>query len=207
MSIIVLFGGAISSRLFPVCTMGSATIDDINELERMKQELAEKKEDWGKRCESYNKQTKVTIPAREAKFKEDAWNQILKANEDEFQKAFEGLRGSKEKFLSELKDRIAGKPGHTGTVCDRPNLISRAKTLYNLATTFRQAIEKANAAGEFDNDMTFYHFPRGCCGDTCYLLAEYLSWNGFSKIGKIVSEDKTVSIEKYSSPELIIKNS
>lgn len=113
-----------------VFTMGSATIDDINELERMKQELAEKKEDWGKRCESYNKQTKVTIPAREAKFKEDAWNQILKANEDEFQKAFEGLRGSKEKFLSELKDRIAGKPGHTGTVCDRHNLISRAKTLY-----------------------------------------------------------------------------
>lgn len=51
-------------------------------------------------------------------------------------------------------------------------------TLYSLAAIFRQAIEKAKDAGEFDKDITFSHFPRGCCGDTCYLLAEYLSEYG-----------------------------
>ena len=51
-------------------------------------------------------------------------------------------------------------------------------TLYNIAAIFRQAIEKARDKGEFDNDISFYHFPRGCCGDTCYLLAEYLSEYG-----------------------------
>ena len=113
-----------------VFTMGSATIEDINELERMKQELAQKKDDWGKNCESYKK-IQEKIQARDAKFKEDTWNQILKANESDFQKAFEGLRGSKEKFLAELKKRIDGIPGHIGTVCDRSNLVSRAKTLYS----------------------------------------------------------------------------
>ena len=51
-------------------------------------------------------------------------------------------------------------------------------TLYNLVAIFRQAIEKAKDAREFDNDISFYHFPCGCCGDTCYLLAKYLSEYG-----------------------------
>ena len=113
-----------------VFTMGSATIDDINELERLKQELAQKKEDWGKKCESYRKQTQEVIPAIEAKFRDDAWNQILKANETDFQKAFEGLRGSKDKFVSTLKKRIEGIPNHEGSICERTDLLSRAKTLY-----------------------------------------------------------------------------
>lgn len=50
--------------------------------------------------------------------------------------------------------------------------------LYKLVAIFRQAIEKAKDAGEFDNDISFYNFPRGCCGDTCYLLARYLSEYG-----------------------------
>ena len=113
-----------------VFTMGGATIDDINELERLKQELEQKKGDWDKRCESYNTKMLVDIPAREKKFRDDAWDQILKANETVFQKTFEGLRGSKDKFVSTLKKRIEGIPGHEGLICDRTDLLSRAKTLY-----------------------------------------------------------------------------
>ena len=54
--------------------------------------------------------------------------------------------------------------------------------LYNLTVIFRQAIEKAKDAGEFDNDIAFWRFPRYCCGDTCYLLAEYLSVYGIRSI-------------------------
>ena len=43
-----------------------------------------------------------------------------------------------------------------------------------LSTNFRQAIETARDNGDFSEDLCFDHFPRGCCGDTCYLLAEYL---------------------------------
>ena len=113
-----------------VFTLGSATIEDINALEQMKKDHVLKKEDWEKKSESYRKQTTEVIPARESKFKEDAWTQILKANETDFQKAFEGLRASKDRFLAELKRRIAGVPGHEGSICIRPDLLSRAKTLY-----------------------------------------------------------------------------
>ena len=43
-----------------------------------------------------------------------------------------------------------------------------------LAEKYRMAIEAAHRDGVFASDICFNHFPRGCCGDTCYLLAEYL---------------------------------
>lgn len=113
-----------------IFTMGSATIDDINELERLKGELSRRKEEWEKRSEAYRKQTQEVIPARESKFKEDAWNQILKANETDFQKAFEGLRGNKNRFLEELKKRVNNISGNKGTVCQRTDLLVRARALY-----------------------------------------------------------------------------
>lgn len=49
-------------------------------------------------------------------------------------------------------------------------------------TQFRSAVEAARDAGEFSSDITFNHFPRGCCGDTSYLLAEYLRHHGYETI-------------------------
>lgn len=46
--------------------------------------------------------------------------------------------------------------------------------VYNLASIFRSAIISAKDEGYFSRDYSFNHFPRGCCGDTCYLLATFL---------------------------------
>ena len=46
--------------------------------------------------------------------------------------------------------------------------------IYRLAHEFRVAMNRANDAGLFKQIMRFEDFPRGSCGDTCYLLAEYL---------------------------------
>ena len=43
-----------------------------------------------------------------------------------------------------------------------------------ISTQFRKAIESALLEGEFDNDITFNTFPRGCCGDASTLLSQYL---------------------------------
>lgn len=43
-----------------------------------------------------------------------------------------------------------------------------------LATTFRNAIEAAKVAGEFDSEFPFSQFPHSCCGDATDLLAQYL---------------------------------
>ncbi|MGL5149571.1 MAG: hypothetical protein ACRC7N_03230 [Clostridium sp.] len=46
-----------------------------------------------------------------------------------------------------------------------------------LVKKFREAIDVARDTGEFDKDFSFCNFPRGCCGDTSYLLAQYLLEN------------------------------
>lgn len=47
-----------------------------------------------------------------------------------------------------------------------------------LTTQFREAIDLALEAGEFDNDSIYRRFPRACCGDTSDLLAQYLLEKG-----------------------------
>ena len=46
--------------------------------------------------------------------------------------------------------------------------------LYQLAAQFRHAIDSSVKEGLLNKDKIFRSFPRGCCGDTCYLLAEFL---------------------------------
>lgn len=51
------------------------------------------------------------------------------------------------------------------------------KDIKRLVNQFRAAIDLAKDAGNFDMDFSFYKFPRGCCGDTCDLLAQFLLEN------------------------------
>lgn len=51
-----------------------------------------------------------------------------------------------------------------------------------IASEFRRAIEAAKNAGEFSKDISFDDFPHGCCGDTSYLLAEFLREHGIKTI-------------------------
>lgn len=39
----------------------------------------------------------------------------------------------------------------------------KRNSIIGLVTSFRKAIEKAQAAGEFNNDIPFKIFPRSCC--------------------------------------------
>lgn len=50
-----------------------------------------------------------------------------------------------------------------------------------LAIKFRNAIEKACDKGLFSDD-TFNRFPRGCCGETSELLAEYFRKNRIESV-------------------------
>ena len=54
------------------------------------------------------------------------------------------------------------------------------KNITQLVTEFRRAIDAAKVNGEFDGDFSFSHFPRGCCGDVCDLLGQYLLVNGIN---------------------------
>lgn len=48
------------------------------------------------------------------------------------------------------------------------------RNIEELATKYRNALEHACRDGRFSYDFSFKKFPHGCCGDTCYLLGEFL---------------------------------
>ena len=50
--------------------------------------------------------------------------------------------------------------------------------IIHLAEQFRNAIDIAYENGDFEFDICFRDFPRGCCGDTCDLLGEFLLRHG-----------------------------
>ena len=52
----------------------------------------------------------------------------------------------------------------------------------NLVEHFRTAIEKALNEGILKSDYIFKNFPKACCGDTCYILAEFLLSQGIETI-------------------------
>lgn len=54
--------------------------------------------------------------------------------------------------------------------------------IIELASQFRAAIDAAQAEGEFERDVAFSHFPRGCCGDAMDLLGEFLLENDIESI-------------------------
>lgn len=56
------------------------------------------------------------------------------------------------------------------------------QNIYDLACLFKTAMLNARDEGLFNRDDTFCHFPRGCCGHTCYLLATFLKSYGIETL-------------------------
>lgn len=52
------------------------------------------------------------------------------------------------------------------------------KDVNRLTIKFRDAIDAAKNAGDFNKDFSFCNFPIGCCGDASVLLAQFLLASG-----------------------------
>lgn len=109
-----------------VFTIGSDAIEDKQKLKNLNEELDKQ----NKNLEKYSNEIKQKEEEKESielRFRDDAWQQILKKNETDFSTAFDGLRGSKIKFLDELKKRIENP---LGKVFDRQALLQRAQAVF-----------------------------------------------------------------------------
>lgn len=109
-----------------VFTLGEATAEQIKHLEELK-ETKEKR-----RNELLTLKNSIQAKETEKKrlyesFEKDAWNTILKKNEDVFLDAFTGLRGKKALFAGKVLSEYKKKPT---TKSSREELVGKAKTLF-----------------------------------------------------------------------------
>ena len=109
-----------------VFTLGEATAEQIKHLEELK-EAKEKR-----RNELLTLKKSIQVKKAEKKhlyesFEKDAWNTILKKNEDVFLDAFTGLRGKKALFAGKVLSEYKKKPT---TKSSREELVEKAKTLF-----------------------------------------------------------------------------
>ena len=118
-----------------IFTLGQATIEDIQALEKMKEQRTKKGEDYTTRDNSLKNKCQEEIQCR-TEFRDAVWERILKLNEADFQEAFSGFRNNKERFRDEVLRRYQISYTSSKT---RDSLLLRAKTL------FAQKPEKCSA--------------------------------------------------------------
>ena len=109
-----------------VFTLGEATAEQIKHLEELK-ETKEKR-----RNELLTLKNNIQEKENEKKrlnesFEKDAWDTILKKNEEVFLDAFTGLRGKKSLFAGKVLSVYKKKPT---TEFTREELVEKAKTLF-----------------------------------------------------------------------------
>lgn len=109
-----------------VFTLGQATIEEIQALEKMKEQRVQKSEDYTARDNSLKKKIQEENNYKSS-FRDAVWDRILKPNETDFQEAFSGFRNNKERFRDEVIRRYQISHSSTET---RDNLLTRSKTLF-----------------------------------------------------------------------------
>lgn len=109
-----------------VFTLGQATIEEIQALEKMKEQRVQKSEDYTARDNSLKKKIQEENNYKSS-FRDAVWDRILKPNETDFQEAFSGFRNNKERFRDEVIRRYQISHSSTET---RDNLLTRARTLF-----------------------------------------------------------------------------
>ena len=87
-----------------VFTLGQATIEEIEALEKMKEQRSQLSDTLTTRENSLKKKIEEESTYKMS-FRDSVWERILKPNEAVFQDAFAGFRSSKEKFRDEVLRR------------------------------------------------------------------------------------------------------
>lgn len=109
-----------------VFTLGQATIEEIQALEKMKGERTKESEGYTIRENTLKKKYQEETEYK-ATFRDTVWERILKPNEADFREAFSGFRNNKERFRDEVLRRYGISHISSET---KDSLLLRAKTLF-----------------------------------------------------------------------------
>lgn len=155
-----------------VFTLGQATIEDIQVLEKLKEQRKNQGDEYTTRTNTFQKKREEEKKHRDD-FRDTVWEKILKENESDFQEAFSGFRGNKERFRDEVIRRF--QQSHSSSE-NRANLLARAKTL------FAKKPEKC-ALISFQIDTVVEHIAEI---ETSYIWSKVIVGNKDLPIGRLI---------------------
>lgn len=143
-----------SEALKGVFTLGEtdiATLEDIDRLKAERDALTKRIEGWnealqGKDGSGGKKRERADL---DAAFKEKCWSQKVK-HDSKLQGAFEGVRGSSEKF----KDRVLANVSNASELLPLDNLIKRAETIFERSPVLEQEVKTINAESLLAHETT-----------------------------------------------------
>lgn len=110
-----------------IFTLGEATIEEKEVLDKMKKERDKRQEDYSNGIKSLSKKKEEEEQCK-AHFRDVVWDKIFKKNETGFRDAFSGFRSSKERFRDEVITRY--KKSHSSSET-RESLMKRSNTLFS----------------------------------------------------------------------------
>lgn len=155
-----------------VFTLGQATIEDIQVLEKLKEQRKNQGDEYTTRTNTFQKKREEEKKHRDD-FRDTVWEKILKENESDFQEAFSGFRGNKERFRDEVIRRF--QQSHSSSE-NRANLLARAKTI------FAKKPEKC-ALISFQIDTVVKHIAEI---ETSYIWSKVIVGNKDLPIGRLI---------------------
>ena len=118
-----------------VFTLGQATKEEIETIEKMQSELAEIKNRGIEKKETIEKQQEKKLQENN-EFKEAIWHDIYKENEDQFKEAFRGFM-KKDSFKDKILDEFKGNKEALWTIED---IKEKAKTIFGKTPTILPVI-------------------------------------------------------------------
>lgn len=118
-----------------VFTLGQATKEEIEAIDKMQKELGEIKAEGIKKKETIDKQTEVVKEA-ENEFRDVAWTEMYKAHEAEFKEAFTGFM-KKESFKSKILEE---HKNNNEKVLTLDELKGKSQTIFGKVPTLMPAI-------------------------------------------------------------------
>lgn len=128
-----------SGNIRGVFTLGQATKEEIETIEKKKEELQALKNEGISKSGALEKQTKEKDELEDS-FKEDAWSKVYKKHELLFKEAFSGFM-KKDAFKSKLLDEYIG---NTSTLLLHEELKEKAKTIFGKTPTAISIIPNIN---------------------------------------------------------------
>ncbi len=177
------------SNIDGVFTLGQATKEEIEAIDRKQKELKEIKDNYVKKKDTLDKQ-EIKKEEEGENFRDQIWDDVYKKNELNFKEAFKGVM-LKKKFKEKILDEFQN---NTSPLLSHEELIEKAKTIFGKVPETITAIKVINFDRiiELGNDKIWQKKIVGKTDVDIAKLIQKLSMNDWVNKGRTYIQEDSI---------------